>query len=65
MNISKVIASQVNLGYITQVGEDSYRVNEWAFRWEMARREDETGLGVVRYKEYRNRIENLGVKFVN
>ena len=61
MNISKVIASQVKLGYITQVDEDSYKINEGEFRWEMARREDETGLSVVSCSEYRNRLVELGI----
>jgi len=62
MNISKVIASQVKLGYLVSVGTDTYRVNRWELLWEMARREYETELGVVSYNAYRRNLTELGVK---
>jgi hypothetical protein len=65
MNINKVIASQVRLGYLVAVGNDSYIVNKWELMWEMERRKEETELSVVSYKEYSRRLEELGVKLVN
>jgi hypothetical protein len=65
MNIERVIASQVRLGYLVAVGTDSYRVNKLELMWEMERRKEETKLSVVSYNGYRGRLEELGVNLVN
>jgi hypothetical protein len=65
MNIDKVIASQVNLGYLIPCGADSYRVDREAMMWEMDRRSYGTELVEVSFAEYKRKLGELGIKVVN
>jgi hypothetical protein len=64
MNIEKIIASQVKLGYLIPAKNGSYRINKEEFYWEMARRVSDTELETVSVKEYREKLGGLGVWLV-
>ena len=64
MNINKVIASQVKLGYLIPCEAGSYRVNNEEMMWEMERRSYATELGTVSYEAYVGKLVELGIKIV-